>query len=88
MAVQKVINKDKENSFTEKEGRTIKTRDILLLLWVVGNTKRSWGRGQGTEDGGSGRKNKEKWFGVLLLPFFFRPVKMLLGETEIKMIKE
>ena len=40
-------------------------------LWVVGNTKRSWGRGQGAEDGGSGRKNKEKWFGVLLLPFFF-----------------
>ena len=46
MAVHKVINKDKKNSFTEKEGRKIETRDILLLLWVVGNTKRSGGGGK------------------------------------------
>lgn len=35
-------------------------------LWV---TPKEVGVGARAEDGGSGRKNKEKWFGVLLLLF-------------------
>ena len=81
MAVQKVTGNNRENDFTEKEGRKIEI-GILFFLWAVGNTK----KGRGWEGQEVTERIRKGGLGFAFL--FFRPVKMLLGETEIKMIKE